>query len=244
MRVPVSRRFYPSGPMLGECAGSCSGDCPGCSCVGCVGECASCSLSGLSTVEQWRALVDRHRGGLPTPVLLGLMDKVSGGQPQKVGSADARGLYQIHPSTAAGLGVNVVQLFNPADNIQAAVALLRTRSEQLLDVVPTLAQRPEDLTRLTLGAYWYGPASTLAALKAGASTAAAVFQRASNGAQLAAFADDVLQRATSYSSNQSPADLPPGSVGASTGPRWGLLAGLALLVGGVGYWWITREEMS
>lgn len=61
--------------------------------------------------------------GLPVPVMTGVMQNESGGDPNAVNPASgASGLYQFLPSTAAYLGINP---FNPAQATYAAARYIR-----------------------------------------------------------------------------------------------------------------------
>jgi len=187
-----------------------------------------------ASVEQWRAAIDRERGELSAPYLLGLLEAVSGGNPTLVNEYGAIGLYQIHPDTAATLEVSAEQLADPAVNIRTAIRLLRARSAQLLAADPSLEQRPEDLAELTLAAYWYGPAEIVNALRAGARTSAEVWAAAPSGERMARFVAAVLELAESYGSASS------GAPAVADRPfPWKMLAGLGLLAAGVV--WAARK---
>ncbi len=84
---------------------------------------ASVSTTGRgmgSDVEQWRALVETYFGDATSHALC-IMRWESGGNPNALSYANARGLMQIHaPSWAAYYGVTYAQLYDPATNIRLA----------------------------------------------------------------------------------------------------------------------------
>jgi len=183
-----------------------------------------------TAVEQWRDLANRYRGELPAAILLGLVDRVSGGDPSKVSASGARGLYQIHPGTAAKLNVPAEELLDPATSTHTAVRLLTQRAAELAAASPALEARPEDLLEMTLAAYWYGPAAILSALRAGATSSAQVWASAAGGEKMRTFAADVLERSGRYIPiESSPREFP-----------WAKLAGLGLLAAGI-LWWANRS---
>jgi len=182
-------------------------------------------------VEIWREPVTLHRGGFPVAFLLGLMDKVSGGDPLFENQQGARGLYTMHPATAARVGVsNPDLLYDSEVAITSAVELLKQRATQLIGAAPWLQNNPEDFSRLLAASYWYGPANVLDALVAGASSANAVFYAAPAGDTMGTFADDVLSRALLY---QDDAEH-------KTGRNWASLIGKGILVAGALYYVFRR----
>ena len=61
--------------------------------------------------------------------------------PCRTSIVGARGLLQIHPDTAAALGVPALDLTDPGINLDTGVALLEQRGEQLAAADPSLMQR-------------------------------------------------------------------------------------------------------
>ena len=77
--------------------------------------------------EQYRGFIDRaaRQYGLDPYLIAAVIYHESGGNPKAVSRAGARGLMQVMPSTARGLGVSDPdQLFDPETNIQLGARYL------------------------------------------------------------------------------------------------------------------------
>ena len=103
--------------------------------------------SGLRRVERFQHLIDRYAqaSNLEPNLVKAVIYAESGGDPHAVSTQGASGLMQIMPATAAELGV--VDLFDPADNIESGTRYLATLMERF--------HAPE----LALWAYNAGPGS-------------------------------------------------------------------------------------
>lgn len=80
----------------------------------------------LARVERWTDLAKEIGvpNGTPIHWTLGVIFAESGGDPNAVSSVGARGLMQVMPATAAGLGYDPATMFSPAPNIGAGTTLL------------------------------------------------------------------------------------------------------------------------
>lgn len=150
---------------------------------------------------RWRALVEDNRGQFSVPLLLALMNRLSQGDPGASNEYGARGLFLIHPDTAAGMNVEPEGLIDPTVSIKLAVALLDDRMEK----VKAAAARhglwdltDADFLRLTLPAYWWGPVPTISAIEGGAKTVREIWRAIGNEAGYADFADVILGVAEQY----------------------------------------------
>ncbi len=76
----------------------------------------------------------------------------SGFDPNAVSWAGARGLMQIMPSTARGIGVNPDDLFTPEKNIRAAARVINNLNASFSDI-----RHREERTKFVLAAYNGGP---------------------------------------------------------------------------------------
>lgn len=195
-----------------------------------------------SSVEQWRGSVAELAGGYPVSYLLGLMDRLSGGNDQFEGRLGGRGLYQIHPNTADALDLDPAALWDPDTNIAIAVRLLKERSSEIQGKDPSMAaERPGDLGLLTTASYLWGPGTILPLISAGV-TAGEVF--AELDPKVGEFAVDVFNRALAYRtdlapSNGEPEPKPSAEKPSPLGPLlWVLgLSGVAL-----GAFFLVRKE--
>lgn len=170
-------------------------------------------------IDQWGDLAESASGPLPASVLLALIERLSDGDPLLIGPTGARGLLQIHPDSAAPFGITALDLTNPEINLDTGVALLEQRGEQLATADPSLMQRLADLGRLTLAAYWFGPAkilSTMRRLGAGATAAQVLGQPGLE--QMAAFVADVEGRQIRIDSELMGVEPPAGSIGEDVEP--------------------------
>lgn len=80
----------------------------------------------LPGVERWNALATKiaHEEGVDPRLLLALVQQESGGNPSITSSAGAKGLTQLMPATAAGLGVNPN---DPESNLRGGARYLKTQ---------------------------------------------------------------------------------------------------------------------
>lgn len=80
----------------------------------------------LANVERWSDLARKIGipNGTPRHWTLGVIFAESGGDPNAVSSVGARGLMQVMPATAAGLGYDPDTMFSPAPNVGAGTTLL------------------------------------------------------------------------------------------------------------------------
>lgn len=93
-------------------------------------------------VLQQQAATVAAKYGIPTPIFQGLVKQESGWNPNATSSAGARGLTQLMPSTAKGLGVNLADPLSQLDG----------GARYLLDQYKTFGN-----WRLALAAYNAGP---------------------------------------------------------------------------------------
>ena len=89
-------------------------------------------MAAKDHVLAWLDTVEINRGPWPAALLLGMIDRLSDGDPELVNRFGARGLFQIHPDTARAIGiVNADQLYDPDTATIAAVALLDKRQGEI-----------------------------------------------------------------------------------------------------------------
>lgn len=76
-----------------------------------------------STIARWLPQMSQASAmyGVPVPIIAGVMNQESGGNPNAVSSAGALGLMQFMPSTASGLGINPL---NPTSAIMGGAKYL------------------------------------------------------------------------------------------------------------------------
>lgn len=198
-----------------------------------------------AAVNEWRASVAELAAGLPVPFLLGLMDRLSGGDPDFEGRLGGRSLYQIHPNTAQRLDLDPAVLWEPETNIAVAVRLLRDRSAEIQQADPTMAsQRPGDLGLLTTASYLWGPGIILPAITPGV-TAAEVF--AALDPAIGEFAIDVFNRAQAYAPAEPGNAMVP-SNGTADPPERSVWQSALWILGfagvGLGIWFLVKERES
>lgn len=205
------------------------------------------------TVLRWADTIELNRGAWPAALLLGLVDRLSGGDPELVNRYGAKGLFQIHPDTAAQLGVDPDNLVDPDTATIAAVALLDDRQGQIKNAIAQAAQwdaTDDQVLALTLAAYWYGPAKIVQAIVAGHGPRPAdVFRQLASGQHMADFVADVLARAAEYethiapAANGQPANGQPANGQPKASPGRTLL-GLAIAAGviGLGIWAVKQSK--
>ncbi|MBF0344588.1 MAG: lytic transglycosylase domain-containing protein [Nitrospirae bacterium] len=101
--------------------------------------------SKSKAIEKYEALINEsaQKYGVDPALIKAVIKAESGGEPKALSYAGAKGLMQLMPSTAAGLGVK--NSFDPRENIMGGTRYLR----QLLD-------RYNGDVRLTLAAYNWG----------------------------------------------------------------------------------------
>ncbi len=198
-----------------------------------------------ASVEQWRSMVASVAGALEVWYLLGLMDRLSGGTSTFEGPLGGRGLFQIHPNTAARLDMDPDDLWDPTVSTQVAAQLLATRAAEINEQDPQMVvDRPADLTLLTTASYLWGPGTILPAINPG-DTAAVVFSRLDP--DIGEFAADVIARGQAY--QEQPGDVVPFEPEPEPGPAaaapslWRTLAwviGIPLV--GAGLWYAFRGD--
>ena len=189
-------------------------------------------------------MVANAAGALEVWYMLGLMDRLSGGNPDFQGSLGGVGLFQISPKTAERLNMDPADLWEPRINTEVAAQLLSTRALEINERDPQMVvDRPADLTLLTTASYLWGPGIILPELQPG-DTAAEVFSRLDP--EIGAFAADVIARGQAY--QDQPGDLVPfdePELEAAPGPSlWRTLAwvvGVPLVIGGVWFWFQGDE---
>lgn len=197
------------------------------------------------TVTRWADTIEVNRGAWPAALLLGLVDRLSGGDPELVNRYGAKGLFQIHPDTAAQFGVDPDELFDPDLATIAAVALLEDRKEKIKNALARAAMwdaTDDQALALTLAAYWYGPAKIVQAIVAGHGPRPAdVFRQLASGQHMADFVADVMARAAEYelhlapvATGGEPANGQPAKNGKPNASLGRTLFGLAIAAGVVG----------
>jgi hypothetical protein len=172
-------------------------------------------------VEFWLDAVEFARGSIPAAFILGLIERLSNGNAGLIGPAGGRGLLQIHPDTAAAFGATADDLLDPAANIEVGSQLIETRGAQLVEADPTLgqAERGADLGRLTMAAFWFGPAAIIAAInRLGPGATAAQVLGQPGLEQAAAFVGDLEGRVNRIDAELAGVDPPAGSVGPDVVP--------------------------
>lgn len=89
------------------------------------GDLADGPLPGGAGVARWKALIDRASAitGVPARLLAAVMQQESGGDPNAGSPAGARGLMQLMPATARGLGVR--NILDPWENLLGGARYLR-----------------------------------------------------------------------------------------------------------------------
>lgn len=196
-----------------------------------------------ANVERWRGMVADVSGPMEVWYMLGLMDRLSSGNPDFEGRLGGIGLFQIGPNTARILEIDPEALWTPEFNASVAVQLLASRAQEINEKDPQMVvDRPADLTLLTTASYLWGPGTILPALQPG-DTAAEVFSRLDP--QIGEFAVDVLRRGAAYQ-EQPNGDMVPtnGEEPPAEMPSiWSALAwigGISLV--GVGLWFAFRKS--
>lgn len=153
-------------------------------------------------VLRWRELVDANKGPYSTALLLALMHQLSRGDPDAANQFGARGLFLIHPDTAAAFDVEAEDLTTPVVSIQLAVSLLQDRWDKLRAAAVQQAfydMTDEQLLQLTLPAYWWGPVPTLNAIAAGNGPAVAdIWSAIDRGDAYREFANSILTTAAEF----------------------------------------------
>ena len=94
-----------------------------------------CALSSMVTAApypQYQALVEKHAAAqdLDANLVWAVMARESGGRWNATSHKNARGLMQVIPPTAARMGVDPKNLYNPEHNIIAGTRYLRFLSNR------------------------------------------------------------------------------------------------------------------
>lgn len=95
-------------------------------------------------ISQYDALFQRHSAvvGWDWRLLAAQCYQESAFDPRAVSWAGAQGLMQIMPGTAAHLGVNASDIFDPETNIEAGVRYLKELNQTFSDIRPQSARIP------------------------------------------------------------------------------------------------------
>lgn len=203
-------------------------------------------------VLRWRELVDANKGPYSTALLLAMMYRLSQGKADASNEYGARGLFLIHPNTAAAFDAEEEDLLIPEISVQLAVSLLKDRWDK---ISAAMAQHgiwdvtEQQLLQLTLPAYWWGPVPTLNSIAAGhGPTPAEVWSAIDRGAEYREFSDSILASAAEFQTDLAPAANGNGN-GNGIGPAkpvpasrglWVVL-GLAA-IGGLAWWDMQRGK--
>ncbi|MDE2292664.1 MAG: lytic transglycosylase domain-containing protein [Elusimicrobia bacterium] len=77
-------------------------------------------------VGRWSVIVDKYalQYNVPRKLILAVMDAESSGNPRATSPVGARGLMQLMPATARGMGFSPSRLYDPDTNVHAGVAYL------------------------------------------------------------------------------------------------------------------------
>ncbi len=89
---------------------------------------------------EWRQAIDAaaNKYGISNRLIAAIAQAESGWNPNSVSQAGARGLMQVMPETAAGMGYNPDALYDPLIAIDAGARYLRSVSDQLGTTDPAL----------------------------------------------------------------------------------------------------------
>ena len=88
---------------------------------------ASAAHAEKLTFPHYASLVEKHAAAqrLDPKMIWAVMGRESSGNPNALSPKDARGLMQVIPSTAARMGVNPKELYQPEPNLIAGTRYLR-----------------------------------------------------------------------------------------------------------------------